>query len=40
MRPVAVSRSPGAVPAASAMPKSVTTASPSWSRMFSGLMSR
>ena len=35
-----MSRSAGAEPAASAMPKSVTIASPSWRRMFSGLMSR
>ena len=39
-RPVLVRRSPGAASAASAIPKSVTIASPSWRRMFSGLMSR
>ncbi len=38
--PVPVRRSPPASLTASAMPKSVRKAFPSWSRMFSGLMSR
>ena len=38
--PVAVSRSPGVASSARAIPKSATTASPSESRMFSGLISR
>ena len=39
-RPVSVSRFPPASFTASAMPKSASIASPSWIRMFSGLMSR
>ena len=38
--PVSVIRAPLALLAASAIPKSATRAEPSWSRMFSGLMSR
>jgi hypothetical protein len=38
--PVSVMRVPPALLAASAMPKSATSAAPSCSRMFSGLMSR
>src|SRR2546427_7694385 len=38
--PVSVSREPAAAERASAMPKSATTAWPSWNRMISGLMSR
>jgi hypothetical protein len=38
--PVPVMRGSAAASAARAMPKSATIASPSYSRMFSGLMSR
>jgi hypothetical protein len=37
--PVSVIREPPALLAASAIPKSATRALPSWSRMFSGVMS-